>query len=170
MNSLKKPDTMVTDALNVIEHTKAKFMLYMAHMNRVRFQQHSTQKIIDDLEKQCRTKNVSVAHIIIDFKMKYEPQSSRESTQEHFGKRGIGWHGVLIIIFKMENGVPKRHNIYIDQIMMDGTKQDAISVIGLLDAALATIHTEMKEIKSISLQSDNANCYQGSMVLFGVLF
>ncbi len=38
----------------------------------------------------------------MDFKMKFEVQSSRGSTVEHFGKRGIGWHGCALLYFLYE--------------------------------------------------------------------
>ena len=37
-----------------------------------------------------------------DFKMKYELQSFREISQDHYGKRGIGWHCVYLIYYKLE--------------------------------------------------------------------
>ena len=43
----------------------------------------------------------SHAVLEIDWKMKWEATSSRETSQqsEHFGKRGIGWHGCLLRFF-----------------------------------------------------------------------
>ena len=40
--------------------------------------------------------------LIVDFKMKFESKSNRESTVEHFGKRGIGWHGCALVFFLYE--------------------------------------------------------------------
>ena len=38
--------------------------------------------------------DVAVAHI--DFMMKYEKSRARESTREHYGKRGMYFHGGLV--------------------------------------------------------------------------
>lgn len=66
--------------------------------------------------------------------------------------------------------VPKRHHIYIDQIMADGTKQDVGCVSGLLDAALTSINIRFPQIQEISLQSDNTACYQSGFLVMMILF
>ena len=86
--------------------------------------------------------------MIIDFKMKFEPLSARETMLYHYVKRGIGWHGVHIMYFKLEevkddNGnvtkEPVQYSVYMDQILADGNKQDSICVASLLDATLKQI-------------------------------
>ena len=54
-----------------------------------------------DMKELClRSRGSTInAIIIIDFKMKYEIKSSRESTVEHYGKRGLGWHGMVNIFY-----------------------------------------------------------------------
>ena len=37
--------------------------------------------------------------LIIDFKMKFEEQFTRESTVEHFEKREIAWHNCALIYY-----------------------------------------------------------------------
>jgi hypothetical protein len=39
---------------------------------------------------------INRAVILIDFKMKAEPIYFRETQTEHFGKRGMTWHGILV--------------------------------------------------------------------------
>ena len=53
----------------------------MGHKCEVRCQQNSVSKII-------KHKN-NVVHVMIDFKINFEATSSRESSIERFGKRGI---------------------------------------------------------------------------------
>ena len=43
------------------------------------------------------------ATLILDFKMKFESMSMRESTIEHFGKRGIGWHGCALVFYQYKD-------------------------------------------------------------------
>ena len=83
--------------------------------------------------------------MIVDFKMKFEPISSRETTLEHYGKRGIGWHGVYLMFYKLkehvtEDGtkemIPVKHSVYIDQIMGDSNKQDKLCIFSMIDAAM----------------------------------
>ena len=42
-------------------------------------------------------KDPSQCIIIADYKMKVEPSQNHESTAEHYGKRGISYHGVCAI-------------------------------------------------------------------------
>ena len=72
----------------------------------------------------------------MDFKMKFDVQSFRESTVKHFSKRGIGWHGCTLIYLLYEiskkdnddgnkcindNGTDiyyaKKYLVYIDQML-----------------------------------------------------
>ena len=81
--------------------------------------------------------------MIINFKMKFEPLSAGETTSDYYDKRGIDWHGVHIMYFKLEEAEdnkdnitkePAKYSICMDQILADGNKQDSIC-----DAALKQI-------------------------------
>ena len=88
------------------------------------------------------------AILISDFKMKFEPISSRETTLSHYGNRGIGWHGVHLMYYRLEEHVnddgitakvPVKYAVYLDQIMADTNKQDCLCVFSMLDTALQQI-------------------------------
>ena len=73
----------------------------------------------------------TLALMIGDYKMKFEPMSQRETTFDHYGKRGISWHGFCLQFYllqsaKSENGcdveVPMKYTVYLDQIASDGNK------------------------------------------------
>ena len=111
------------------------------------------------------------ALMIINFKMKFEPLSTRETTLDHYGKRGIGWYGVHIMYFKLEEvkdddgnvtKEPVQYSVYMDQILADRNKQDSICIASLLYAALKQISVNLPSIGNITLQSDNANSYQNA--------
>jgi hypothetical protein len=104
-----------------------------------------------------------------DCKMKFEAASVRETTQQHFGKRGMSWHGCLFVVFRrntLENGsvIAERINIYIDQILDDGNNQDNLAICSMIEAALEVIHEQLPEIKAVVLQSDDAKCYQNNLI------
>ena len=63
----------------------------MAHITRCTNQLHAINSKEKELEELCiKSKGKDIeAILIIDFKMKFETQSTRESTVEHFGKRRI---------------------------------------------------------------------------------
>ena len=41
--------------------------------------------------------------MIGDYKMKFEPISTRETTLDHYGKRGISWHGFCLQFYLKHN-------------------------------------------------------------------
>lgn len=174
MNTNHPPD-IVNDACRVIEDFKAKFELYMAHRARVVNAQVNINKILTTMENDCGKENeTKTGLVVIDWKMKFQPRGSRETTLEHFGKRGIGWHGALMHVFVNEqeedsNGtivdVVRRKTVYCDQIMCGSNKQDVPAVVAMLESFLWQIKAEVPEVEQIILQSDNASCYQSQMLL-----
>ena len=123
-------------------------------------------------------KNTGITAIMIgDFKMKFEPLSSRECTLDHYGKRGISWHGFCLIFFlqqSVENNYgsvskePIKYTVYLNQILSDSNKQDSLSVLSLLDAAMAQISRELPFINELILQTDNAKSYSNNLLLCGI--
>ena len=180
-------EDMKQDAIQVIQDTSDKFKLYMAHVMRCSCQSQSLCDLEIKLKNECmETKGSKTRSIMImDFKMKYESKSVRESSIEHYGKRGIGWHGCALIyyLYKIKlddkNNIvyntsgkevykPRKNIVYIDQIMENSNKQDGMTVISLIEAALVTIIDQLSFIDEIVLQSDNALTYQNPQVLFGI--
>ena len=104
----------------------------------------------------------------MDFKMKYEMRSNRETTVEHFGKRGIGWHRFAVIFYLLdEDNNPYRNIVYLDQILSDTNKQDGLTVVALLEVATCTtiIHG-LSFIKESIITSDNVTLYQKHLLFF----
>lgn len=164
-NSLHKPPDVREDALNVID-TRCKMELYRGHRLRVVNQQEAIQKLHFDLEEKCKTGVLpSHAVVVMDWKMKFESMSARETTQQHFGKRGIGWHGFLASYYVLEGSEANGYTIYCDQIVEGTNKQDTLAVLSMLDAFLRQLHLELPFIQTITLQSDNAGCYQSNELL-----
>ena len=83
--------------------------------------------MIDTIKKSIST-DVHVL-MIIDFKMKFEPVSARETSLEHYGKRGIGWHSVqLEEVEDDDRSITKevvQYSVYMDQILADRNGQDS---------------------------------------------
>ena len=98
--------------------------------------------------------------------MIYEIKSARESTVEHYRKRGLGWHGMAIIFTyydHMENA-PYKNIAYLDQIMNDSNIQDSRTVIALLDVRFQAIMKELPFTETL-LVSD-ASSYQNHLLAF----
>ena len=167
---------MIDDAIRVIDSTTEKFALYMGHICRKRSQSSQIKDREQYIQKCCEhskgkdTKCIAV----MDFKMKFESMSARESSVEHFGKRGMGWHGFALMYYLWEKNkntnqyCTQKYIIYIDQVLKDGAKQDSMTVISLIESALQVIYNEFPFINEVILQSDNASTYQNHNVLIGI--
>ena len=99
--------------------------------------------------------------------MKYGMKSTRETTIEYFGKRGIGWHGFAVVYYQLDHeGNTIRNIVYIDQILNDTNKQNGTTVVGLLEVTITAIMLELPFIKNAIITSNNATCYQNHFVTF----
>ena len=177
----------VDDALSVIDDVKEKYALYMAHVTRCVNQSQAIAKHEESIKQVCLDSKGKQVHamLIIDFKMKFEPLSSRESTVEHFAKRGIAWHGGAIIYYMYENEkdangcnmldnngnekyCAKKYIVYVDQILQGSNKQDGMTVIALLEACVSSLYIQLPFISQLSIQSDNATTYQNGYLVLGI--
>lgn len=91
---------LAADAKTVLEDIMDKFELYRGHRVRVANQQKAHQAVHTELAQWCldNKRDCPRAVLVADWKMKFVPLSARETTQEHFAKRGIGWHGFLLYL------------------------------------------------------------------------
>ncbi len=186
-SSTNQMEGQVEDAMRVIDDTSKKYELYMAHIARCTNQVHAINDKEKELETLCmNSKGKEIGGmLIIDFKMKFEAQSTRESSVEHFGKRGIAWHGCALIYYLYEtkknddestmkdtNGndlyYAKKYLVYVDQILTNSNKQDGMSVIALLESCLTSLHSQLPFISQLTIQSDNATTYQNGHLIVGI--
>ena len=169
----------IDDAIKVIDECQNKFRLFMGHRARCTNQNNAISNIEIDMKTSCMDrKNKEVTAIMIgDFKMKFEPISSRETTVDHYGKRGISWHGFCVIFYLSQvttdkDGVtkeePVKYTVYLNQLLCDSNKQDSLSVFSLLDAAMAQIAEELPFITKLILQTDNAKSYSNNFLLCAI--
>ena len=100
--------------------------------------------------------------MIGDFKMRFEPISSRETTVDLQGKRGILWHGFCLIFYLRQittdkDGTmkeePVTYTLYLNQLLSDSNKQDSLRVFSFLDAAMAQLSGELPFITKLILQT-----------------
>ena len=157
-------------ALKAVKGCTEKVTLFMGHRIRVTNQQIEIQKILDSMKDRCLSGEKSNECLItIDYKMKLEPIYYREKTVDHYGKRGISWHGAMIQYFTLEESDGKKiaiqHKVYVDQIISNENKQDRSAVFSILEALLLVIKKHLPFIEIIYLLSDNAACYQNTMIL-----
>ena len=100
--------------------------------------------------------------------MKYEIKSSRESSVEHYGKRGLGWHGMAIIFYLLDNEQqPFKNIVYLDQLLNDTNLQDSGTVIGLLEVG---IRVRLKGILECNLKGKPRKIYEEFNMSYGGLY
>jgi hypothetical protein len=163
----------IVDALEFIQESHHKMMLFQAHMIRVVNQQKKLDEYRQELYDLCaehKYTTVQQLYIVIDFKMKWESMYQREKTTDHFGKRGISWHGCRMEYFLWSEAKQKveAHVLKLDQILSCANKQDAMTVLALIEALQIYCHVEFSEAEITYLQSDNASCYQAKQVVLGI--
>ena len=89
----------------------------------------------------------------MDFKMNFNPINVRESTIDHYGKRGISWHGFYLIYYMYDENTKDatKYCAYLVQILSNGNEQDIYCVLSLLKAGLKQIHNDLPFVKSTVL-------------------
>ena len=169
-------EAYVTDALKVINQCKLKFALYMAHKQRVAQQQGEIREIDGRMRSEVEDNQTSgtIIVIIIDWKMKFENIAKQDSTIDHYGKRGMSWHGCFAYFYqwnKEEKRVEKVV-IKIDQILDTDALQNGDAVLSMFEAFLTAIESDARfsHLKTTILQADNAACYHDKAFVFGVAF
>ena len=100
-----------------------------------------------------------------DWKMKFESTYVRGASTQHFGKRGLSWHGFLIFTYsyaaKEDKAIRRIH--YIDQIVAGSNKQDGGAALSMVEAAFQAVKRDFQFVTSMSFQSDNAKCYHSKL-------
>ena len=155
---------------DVLLECRTKFHLFMGHRIRVTNQQMHIQKIHDDIRASCpRRTNGSTTKgiLLVDFKMKFESLYFREKTVENYGKRGISWHGAMVMYYSWDvsHGAAIRNNVYIDDLIVGSNKQGTGLVISIIEAIMMRIKKDIPHMKEVVLQSDNAKCYMSKELL-----
>lgn len=133
------------------------------------------RRAIHELEEEMKQRVMETGEtaegiILCDFKMKWLPVKFREKTIEHFGKRGISWHGWMLKYFVREKGndgtffVATRH-VFCDQIIYPDNKQDGFAVLSLLEAFLIQLREEFPKLERVYMRSDNAKTYLSKFLM-----
>ena len=138
IDKVDEDDEMSRDAIKLIKSCSSKFRMFMGHQIQCTNQNEAINKLKDGMVKKLLDSNGTdvCALMIIDFKMKFESGSARETSLEYYGKRGIGWHGMHIMYYKLEDDQddkdgtitkkPVQYSVYLDQILDDRNRQDTV--------------------------------------------
>jgi hypothetical protein len=152
-----------------VSDCQEKAVLFMAHRMRVVNQQVSIQKVLNIMKMNCVNYGTKQCVVTIDYKMKLDPIYYREKTVDHYGKRGMSWHGSMIQYYTMEDlqgtSTPMLNKVYLDHMVDNENKQDKFAVFSIVEAIILAIKKKMPYIEKITFQSDNAGCYQNTMLM-----
>lgn len=154
-------------ATDIVDASSEKARLFLGHRLRVVNQQKAIAQLIEDMQKRCLESKWSDECVItLDFKMKLEPMYFREKTVDHYGKRGMSWHGALVQYFVYDESDTSvtEERLYYDHISTGDTKQDRESTISMIEAVLLRLSKDLRDVKKIVFISDNATCYQNTLI------
>jgi len=164
--SSRGADDVHPSTLKLVDDCSEKARIFLGHRLRTINQQLAIQRLVEEMEEKClHTKSATEAIVTLDYKMKLEPLYFREKTVDHYGKRGISWHGSLVHYFAYDDRDTSSPTavdtkLYYDHFSKSDTKQDREAVISVLEAVLMRLRKDVPTIKYITLLSDNATCYQ----------
>jgi hypothetical protein len=144
--------------------------LYCAHRIRVLRQRKAIDNILETMPE-------NQAHVVLDFKMKFEAMYYHEKTLDFYEKKGLAWHGALEYVRRTEDEINvfaqtskkvlhKFKTKYFDTISTDDTTQDSVAVLAHMEAVCRRIKQDTPQVIHVSLKSGNARCYKSSIFLY----
>ena len=98
--------------------------------------------------------------------MRLEAMYFEELSLQHYGKRGMAFHGWMAEFFKYAPGKGASIEVVYCNQVLDGTsKQDGLTVLALFEAVLMQIKIDHPQINNAILLSDNAHCYHSKIMV-----
>jgi hypothetical protein len=82
-------------AITALRGAQEKDILFMGHRLRVVNQRVAIEKTLDSM-RQNFLHGITECVITSDYKMKLDSIYYREKTVDHYGKRGMSWHGAIL--------------------------------------------------------------------------
>ena len=111
----------------------------------------------------------SSVFIIMDWAMKWIETKYREKQSEWFGKKGLSWH--LSVVVRQQDAddcsttddSPKKFERRTLCHIFDQCKQDALTIISILQDLLKRLKIENEKLRFAYLRSDNGACYHNAI-------
>ncbi|CAG2245178.1 unnamed protein product [Mytilus edulis] len=142
------PEDLNIELLRDIELSESNIMSWRQHIVRCFNQDRGRTTLLDGLKP-------GEVLVIMDWAMKFLPLSFREKQSEWFGQKGLNWH-VCVCIYK-DNEQNLKHRTYIH--VFDFVRQDWFAVVSILEHTLITLKSQLPELTTAFIRSDNAGCY-----------
>ena len=106
--------------------------------------------------------------IIVDWAMKYLPQTFRETQSEWFGKQGISWHISCALCLKEsddQNEPEQALEIFSFVHLLNRGNQGWFSVSQILLDTFTQLKEKRPRLSEVFIKSDNAGCYHSLQLL-----
>jgi hypothetical protein len=102
--------------------------------------------------------------------MNWNAMGHKETTQQHYGKRSIPWHGFLGVYYRY---IPKVNLfewmvIKVDQILEGNAVKNGATVLSLLECFLLQVENVFPFLQKAIVQTDNAENYH-KKTLYSIL-
>ena len=137
----------------LVDHAVEKVVILMGHAVRQNVQQEAIRKAKEALKTHPHR-----CIVLADYKMKIDPSQHRETSTEHYAKRGISYHGVCVCYLNAEGEFTLR---YFDTVVEGDARQDIGATLAIMEEVLRRIRAVLPDnITEFCFQSDNARNYQ----------
>lgn len=128
-------------------NAKAQILKWKSHIVKSIAQEKSKKDVLSFITEDD-------VFVTMDWAMKYVPHIYHEKQSDFFGKRGIPWHAIVMVV---KSGQSLASTTFFH--ITEGVIQDWFSVLCILEHALKKIKMEMPRLKHAYIRSDNAGCY-----------
>lgn len=106
--------------------------------------------------------------VVDDVQMKFLVKKFRELQSEHFGKRGIAWHGAAVLVNRKATCMPglqfeqvsednkRAHStqvLYLHDILKGNDEQSSVTLVCIVDTILQRLHAMFPEAHTVSFQA-----------------
>ncbi|CAC5387035.1 unnamed protein product [Mytilus coruscus] len=144
--------SLPTDVIDEFDHdsnrAKDQILSWKAHCFRTVHQDRAKTEVLRNLQD-------NQALVVMDWAMKLLPIKHREAQSDFFGKKGISWH-ILSLIMSWDSS---DLDVYTFVHILELGNQGWFSVAHIITDLLLQIFITQPNISELILKSDNAGCY-----------
>jgi hypothetical protein len=140
------------------------------------WKRHQLRSVHQDLARDYILEKLddSNVFIIIDWAMKWVEAKYREKQSEWYGKKGLPWHLTFVIRRQRTHAtltpsdVEKKFEHRTLCHVFDQCKQDALSVVSIIEDVLPRLKANDNQLRFAYLRSDNGACYHSTITTTAV--
>ena len=159
--------------MNADQFLTFKFLIEKNSEMIFNWKKHQLRSVHQDLSRQYVLENLDDSSVlfIMDWAMKWIETRYREKQSDWFGKKGLPWHLIVAIRRVKTNSVPSfaassdrnRFEYRTFCHIFDQCKQDALSIISILQDVFKRMKLNDPQFRYAYLRSDNGACYHNAI-------